>query len=277
MCQMPHNERLELIAEGLPVVFQSAQGFWDAAEVLKERHREADVLEGFAEEEAAKILILMDIVRCPPSLVSSKIGLMVSRFYDHLARLLYAEAQRWKPMHVSQLREYVDEQRRAHYLEGYAGEYILPNWNIARRESQLYADIEAYEDGAPTWNAPTGYASGLPRLKPVALRVAESLSNVGAYSLKGVQAIANFWGTTEFKDTENWQDSENLTRCLLETLIAEGLPSERASEQDMSMLYDSWQMPMYNLEFKLIDVPLEDLERERDAMLWAEAGYDSEY
>lgn len=273
MCQMPHNERLELIVEGLPVVLQSAQGFWDAAELLKERHREADVLESFAEEEAAKILILMDIVRCPPSLVPSKIGLMVSRFYDHLARFLYAEAQRWKPMHVSQLREYVDEQRRAHYLEGYAGEYILPNWNIARRESQLYADIEAYEDGAPTWNAPTGYASGIPRFKPLALRVAESLSNVGAFSLKGVQAVADFWGTTEFKDTENWQDSVNLTRCLLEKLIAEGLPSDHASEQDVSMLYNSWQMPMYNLEFKLIDVPLEDLERERDSMLWAEAGY----
>jgi hypothetical protein len=215
----------------------------------------------------------MDIVRCPPELVASKIGLLVGRFYDHLARLLYAEAQRWKPMHVSQLREYIDEQRKAHYLDGHSGEYIVPNWNISRRESQLYADVEAYEDGAPMWSKPTGRVSGFGPFKPAALQVAESLSMVGAFSPGGVRAVSDVWGATEFKDAENWQDSKNLTRRLLEQLIADELPSDEASDKDVSTLYSSWQMPMYNLDFKLIDVPLADLERARDAMLWAEVGY----
>ena len=270
---MPHNERLAFISEGLPIILESARGFWIAAEHLQQRPREANVLEGFAEEEAAKILILMDIVRCPANLVASRIGLLVGRFYDHLARLLYAEAQRWKPMHVSQLREYIDEQRKAHYLDGNAAEYIVPNSNIARRESQLYADIEAYEDGAPMWNNPTGHVSGFGRFKPAALQVAESLSTVGAFSPGGVRATSDVWGATEFKDAENWQDSEKLTRRLLEKLIADELPSDQASDKDVSTLCRSWQMPMYNLDFKLIDVPLADLERARDAMFWAEAGY----
>jgi hypothetical protein len=270
---MPHNERLDFIAEGLPIILESALGFWIAAEHIEQKPREADVLEGFAEEEAAKVLILMDIVRCPPQLVASKIGLLVGRFYDHLARLLYAEAQRWKPMHVSQLRDYIDEQRKAHYLDGYAGEYIVPNWNFFRRESQLYADIEAYEDGTPMWSKPTGHASGFRRFKPAALQVAESLSMVGVFSPRGLRAASDVWGAVEFKDSENWQDSEKLTRCLLEKLIAEKLPSNEASDQDVSTLYQSWQLPMYNLDFRLIDVPLADLEQARDAMLWAEAGY----
>jgi hypothetical protein len=33
-------------------------------------------------------------------------------------------------------------------------------------------------------------------------------------------------------------------------------------------------MPMYNLEFKLIDVPLEELQSEREAMARSEYGYD---
>lgn len=270
---MPHDERLAFISEGLPIILESARGFWTAAEHLQQRPREANVLEGFAEEEAAKILILMDIVRCPPELVASRIGPLVGRFYDHLARLLYAEAQRWKPMHVSQLREYVDEQRKAHYLDGQSGEYIVPNWNISRRESQLYADVEAYEDGAPMWSKPTGHVSSLGQFKPAALQVAESLSMVGAFSLAGVRATADVWGATEFKDAENWEDSEKLTRRMLEKLIADDLPSSGASDRDVSTLFHSWQMPMYNLDFKLIDVPLADLERSRDAMLWAEAGY----
>ena len=100
----------------------------------------------------------------PAELLSSKVGTIVGWFYDHLARLIYAEAVNWKPMHIAQLRDYVDSQRKAHYLEGYAGEYIVPNWNLSRRESQLYADIDAYEDGMPGWNKPTGYVSGFPPL-----------------------------------------------------------------------------------------------------------------
>jgi hypothetical protein len=63
LCQMKHAERLDFIAEGLPLILESARGFWTASERLHDRPREADALEGHAEEEAAKILILLDIVR----------------------------------------------------------------------------------------------------------------------------------------------------------------------------------------------------------------------
>jgi hypothetical protein len=103
---------------------------------------------------AAKILILIDAVRCPPKLLASNLGRIVGWFYDHLARLIYAEAVSWKPMHLAQLREYVDEQPRGHYLEGHAGEYIMPNWTVYQRESQLYVDVEAYQDDVLNWSAP---------------------------------------------------------------------------------------------------------------------------
>jgi len=74
--------------------------------------------------------------------------------YNHLARLIYAEAVSWKPTHLAELREYVDRQRRGHYLEGHAGEYIAPNWAVYQRESLLYADVEAYQDGKLEWSSP---------------------------------------------------------------------------------------------------------------------------
>lgn len=267
LCQMPMNRRLDLIAEGLPVILDSARGFWQASQQLAEQPREAEVLEGFAEEEAAKILILMDIVRCPPKLVQGRIGMMVRHFYDHLARIIYAEAQRWKPMHVAQLREYVDSERQAHYLEGDMGEYILPNWSVARRESILYADIEAYEDGVPHWNRPTGVAFPIPSPVPAVLRVAEALSAVGAFSRKGLDAVADAWGQLDFRDNETHADAQRLTEQMLTRLVKEQLPSEAATQRDVGILSNSWQMPMYHFEFRLIDVPLEDLQRERDAVL----------
>jgi hypothetical protein len=155
LCNMTYEARLTFIAGGLPIILKSARGFWDASCSLKGSPREAEVLRGFANEEAAKILILMDAVRCPVKLIAARIGDIVRWFYDHLARLIYAESISWRPMHVTELREYVKHHRKAHYMEGFAGEYILPNSKVYRRESQLYVDVETFEDGEPHWSEPT--------------------------------------------------------------------------------------------------------------------------
>lgn len=272
LCQMSVDERFDLIAEGLPIILESARGFWRAAESLKSSPRESEVLSGFAEEEAAKALILLDAVRCPPSLISSKMGQVVGIFYDHLARLTYAEAQSWKPMDVNQLRGYVDNQRKAHYLEGNMGEYILPNWNVARREGLLYADIEAYEDEKPSWNKPAGYRSMSPPMMPYALQTTEALSALGLFSRKGLTAVSETWGTLEFKSEESSTEARGLTRKMLERIVQEHLQSDAATSDHIGRIYNAWQMPMYNLEFKMTDVPLEELERERQALMWAEIG-----
>jgi hypothetical protein len=272
LCQLRKNERFNLIGEGLPIILESARGFWRASGQLADNNpREADVLEGFAEEEAAKILILMDAVRCPSKLIVEQIGQIITNFYDHLARLLYAEAQGWKPMHVAQLQEYLDSERKAHYLEGQID--IVPNLNVYTRESQLYADIGASEDGVRHWNEPKSYTSGLLRFTPTALRVAEALSVFGIFTRKGLDATAEVWGQLEFRDTETRADADRLTEQLLKRLIAEGLPSEAATQEDVNVLYRSWQMPMYHLNFTLVEVPLEDLMAEREANVQVEMGY----
>jgi hypothetical protein len=58
LCQMKHDERLAFLAEGLPIILDSARGFWAASQQLSSTMpREADVLENHAEEEAAKPLV----------------------------------------------------------------------------------------------------------------------------------------------------------------------------------------------------------------------------
>lgn len=53
ICQMSSIDRLAFIAEGLPIIHASAMGFWSAAAELREKPREAEVLEGFAKEAEA--------------------------------------------------------------------------------------------------------------------------------------------------------------------------------------------------------------------------------
>jgi hypothetical protein len=92
---MPGAGRLRLIAEGLPVLLASAQELADAEKQLPRGHQRARaILIGQAEEEAAKIRILLDAVRCPPKR-QKELKRTLSNFYNHLARLIYETASGW--------------------------------------------------------------------------------------------------------------------------------------------------------------------------------------
>ena len=56
-------KQMDVIAEGLPTLMQSAEDLLSASNDLVGHHRVATILEGHAMEEVAKILILIDIVR----------------------------------------------------------------------------------------------------------------------------------------------------------------------------------------------------------------------
>jgi hypothetical protein len=267
-CQLPAAERLSLISDGLPIILNSAQGLWEAARQLPERSRAGRILEGFAEEEAAKILILLDVVRCPPKLVASQISMLIGRFYEHLTRLIYAQATSWKPMHLAQLREYADRERRSHYVEGHAGEYIIPNWTVYERESTLYADVEGLQDGSLGWSEPREFGPDYPsfaRYTPRALRVTQAMQRLGLFSLKGLQATAEIWGNLEYKDKERSFEDKKFINQLLSVVDAEGLILDTAGELDVAFLKSDWQIPMYNLDFSPIVVTRAELEAEQEA------------
>ncbi|WP_299614947.1 hypothetical protein [Pelagibius sp.] len=270
LCQMPQKKRLEVIAQGLPIILSSAQGFRQASLALKSNLREAEVLAGFAEEEAAKILILIDAVRCPTKILPSRMGPIVSWFYDHLARLIYADAVTWKPMHVAQLREYVDMSRRAHYVDGLVGEYILPNWSIYERESRLYADIEDYGDGNIRWNSPTNQVLDFFTSSDHALSVAEAMSALGMFTIEGLKATSEVWGQVAFTSMEGHSDAEHLTKELLRRLVSERLLSEDVTQADVNVLFDRWQLPMYDFDFSPIHASRVELRAEQQSILWSE-------
>ena len=259
---MKYAERIDFIAEGLPLLLNSARELWDAGQQLKDAPRAANVLEGHAEQEAAKILILLDIVRCPKPLIASRVGTMVKWFYDHLARLIYAKSVSWSAPSIKDLRSYVDDLRKAHYVEGDYGEYIMPNDEIYGREARLYVDIEAQEEGYVGWSVPHG--SRGPRFfddMPI-LRLANAMSALGMFTPQGLRATAEVWGSVDFEDARTGVESAALIWKLL---------TDSAEDKHVATLR-RWQLPMYHLDFSMIGVPLEVLERERERLLYNEMG-----
>jgi hypothetical protein len=272
LCNLPQPQRFELIAEGLPIILQSAQEFWEASKNLRTNPREAEVLKGFANEESAKGLILLDLVRCP-NIANARIPILLKYFYDHLARLIYAKAQYWKPRTVEDIQGYADNERQSHYLEGYAGEYILPNSTIFERESILYADIISYEDNKPIWNIPRRNVYSTFQSKPEPIRVLEAVSSFGLFSIQGLKILAEVWHQVEFKDVQTHFDAKNLVEETLQRVSSAKICFDTASTELATILFETWQMPMYNLDLTMIDVSIESLENEREKLLYSETGY----
>lgn len=278
ICQMRTKVKLSLLAEGLPLILASSEGFQAAAEALRDHARESDVLEGFAAEEAAKTLILMDMLRCPKTKRASRNGAFVRWFYDHLARLIYAEAVSWRPTDKGQLRSYVDLQRRSHVTDGAIGEYIVPSGPVPDRERRLYADVEKLDDGSLTWNSPRSWKEDFPDTglfdrAPDALRIARAMKKLGMFSETGLEVVSHIWSEETLSDEMTWQDGRDLSMRMLEMLNEEGAILEDATNEDAGLILNEWPLPMWDFELSPVVVPIEELESERERNLWNEMGY----
>ena len=269
LCGMSHDDRLAFLAKGLPSILESAKRYWTAAVQLEEMRREANVLQGHASEEAAKILILMDAARCPRKLISSRMGKIVQWFYDHLARLIYSESVLWQPPDLAELRSWVDLNRRSHVLEGDLGEYVFPNWSLFNRESQLYSDVLRAENGSISWNIPCSLdmlIGEIPLSEPPALQLAKAMADCGLFSHQGLRATSEIWNNTTFSAQENWSDSNPLTQALLERVTQENLPTVSDTDQNSMVILEHWQLPMYDFDFGLIEVSMDELEATQNAI-----------
>jgi AbiV family abortive infection protein len=155
LVQLPDKYFFSEVSAGLEHVFHNAARIERDAILLAEqkRSRGSRILMGIAEEEMAKFLILLDAVRCP-RVPPESFSQQLSRFNDHLAKGIYAEACNWRPGSLGQLAEYVDDSRQQYYLDGPTGaDWIFRNRIIEQRERTIYVDYVDTDEGH-CWTPP---------------------------------------------------------------------------------------------------------------------------
>jgi hypothetical protein len=242
ICNMSAEKRLVFIAEGLPLILESARSLMAATNSLKGFPREAEILEGSAVEECAKILILMDIIRCPPKVVSSRVGLMIRWFYDHLARRIYAKAQTWKPTSLAELQEYIDDERRSHFVDGDYFEYIMPNSELFWREAALYADVMSNDGDSPEWHSPLKGRGRIGNWEPPAFSLVNALSAVGVFEPKGLSIVRDSWAGIVFKGDVSWDAANAPCEAMLQALFKAGLPAKDVTKGHVALVREMWQL-----------------------------------
>jgi hypothetical protein len=144
----------------------------------------------------------------------------------------------------------------------------MPNWALFHRESTLYADVIRDEDDNLTWISPILPATadlGRFDLLPTSFLVVDSLDAFGVFTFEGLKILSEIW---EKYDVKGEIDS-GLTRRLHPEMVirlhAAGLITERATNNHAGILCNIWQLPMYNMNFAKIMMPLETLRSRREA------------
>jgi AbiV family abortive infection protein len=252
LVQLSDKEFFEQISTGFEHVLKNAIRINQDALLLREQERPngCRILSGMAEEEAAKCLILIDAVRCPrnpPDTLSNQL----SRFNDHLAKGLYAEACYWRPTDFKEFRSYVDNERQEFYLDGPNDiDWIFRNRILTNREQTIYVDYVADDDGKHYWQKPDEDKFLLPE-RPESLSFAEAFRDAGCAAPEALRLMADFWRPIVTTPDFTWMRLCELNHRTLKMLDEKGLVLEQP-QAVYSTIVELWPFPMFSIDIQKI-------------------------
>jgi hypothetical protein len=223
--------------------------------------RAEHVLRIVAEEEAAKYLMLLDAARCTRAERGGHLG----RFYQHLARGIYARSAEWRSATYREHLRYVDLDRHSLYLDGPNDvDWIFRNDVLEERESALYVDYVESEDGL-RWQTPATALDGLPselEVPSAVILLAQNL-NAAGYSSGGALRIVNrLWaGRTLSADMHHGTVRDHILGELREFDAAK-LPGRRDPGFAHALTWQS-PFPLHQADLSEIRVTRGELEEQR--------------
>ena len=109
LSQLSRPDFFETISEGIEHIIENAGELDRSARKLFDIGdcRSAEIILGIAEEEASKVLILIDAVRCP-SKRQKELSKTLKCFYDHLPKQIYSEMCGWSVTCFQELSRRID-------------------------------------------------------------------------------------------------------------------------------------------------------------------------
>lgn len=224
------------------------------------------MLRCFADEEAAKVLILLDVARAGWQRETECTKLM-KWFYQHLARGLYVQAYHGHPADLAEVRRYVDGLRPEFYLDGPNDvDWIFRNEVLAQREERLYVDYVWEEDGTGHWTDPAERAArsdemfDYPEPSSHAVRLVNAMSHLGLLSERGLETAHKAWFGVTVVDATHWSEIFELNCAVVDALDVPDTEDNRAAA---SIVCNYWTFPMYDLDLSSKKVAVAELQEVR--------------
>lgn len=286
IAQIPEARRLHVLAEGVTLLSDSVKTLEkDAVELAAlRRHQSAAVLRCFSEEEAAKVLIVLDIARAGWR-DHKAVSACMSNFYSHLARGLYTQAYGGSPADLAEVRRYVDTWRQEFYLDGPMDvDWIFGNEVITSREERLYVDYVEEEDGNHRWVGPAERALLFdepftsPNPTSVVVQLIDAMDRIGLLTESGLEAIHRVWATATVPDSMQWMDLRPYNLAVIDQLVAAGLDLTTDTHKEAAKyVLEHWIFPLSSLDLSMVRVALTDLKEQRERWLARELGWENHF
>lgn len=256
------------LSEGISLIVDNAVSLDETAHRLyrEKEFRASEIMLGFAEEEAAKFLILIDFVRCPRD--SDRRTQMLNRFHDHVEKRAYANTCSYHRIaSFRDLSELVESGCRSHHLDGPNGvDWIFPNSIAAEREQALYVDYVqdiTDEAGEYHWRSPDDLVPHPSQyVTPDCVKLSRALSEAGAGSPDGLAEIANIWRSFKPVPDTGREELRDLIAHTLDRLTQCGLGI--VDEPTMHFIVAHWPFPLWPLTMKDRHATAKELERLRE-------------
>src|SRR5258708_5971367 len=137
--QLSPEQFITTVAQGMPLIHENVMTLWNEAQEIGRlgNRRAVGILQLFAEEEAAKMMLLFDAVRCPRAR-RNEFRRLLRGSMDHLTKGIYVK---YCGLHLADLWEakrIIDLERQSVYREGDYGQFIAPNSILYMPENTLY-------------------------------------------------------------------------------------------------------------------------------------------
>ena len=260
------------ISDGIPLIVQNAISFDTTAHGLYQlkEFRASEIIRGFAVEEAAKVLILLDAVRCPRD--AGRLSETLKCYYSHFWKRIYAEICSFpKIVSFKELYEFINLKCRPYILDGpKMVDWIIPNSIIDEREQEIYVDYVRdinTDTDEHFWRIPEDLELDPEKYmyeSPDVVRLCHALSEAGAKSPEGLAIIAEIWRDFVPNLKKGREELCDLIACTLDRLTECG-----QTEGDKSLfkyITSYWSFPLWPL--LPIKMPsnketLEELRKER--------------
>lgn len=264
LSQLSDDKLFAELEPGIELCWQNAKTILDHAQVLAaNKHiRGANILQAVAEEEAAKILILFDVVRCPRRPSSQRFSDQLKRFYDHLAKGIYVEHSRARPATFGEVLRWVETETKDYYLDGPNGfDWIFYNDILCKREERMYVDY-VHNDNRQQWVGPDRFEFEplFPdKCTSAVIGIASSLCESNYHRYAALKSIASIWRVLEIDEGWSWNKLREWNLTTFATLSDNNLLAE-ASGQHKRTLVDEWPFPLYGCDLGKKMVKKKDLE-----------------
>lgn len=262
LCQLSQDSFMIEVSKGLDLILRNADNLINDAKLLLQNNSDDNgvwILRGIAEEEAAKILILIDAVRCPQD--HERFTKHLENFNNHIAKGIYAEYYNLPFATFGDIAKFSEFYRSKYYLDGPEGiEWIFRNIVNQQREEMMYVDyIE--EDEGHRWQAPDpvrmrGGKMYSHELVNNVISVSRDLRAVGCFTIAALSLLNEFWKNIKIDESLNWEEQRKLNEAFFLGMETKGL-----LKKNPGFLIDHWHSPIYSLDLSLIEVKKQDLRK----------------